>query len=305
MSDYSQTYPFASTNSSDPSFSMHVRTTTVPLDLQRIKKASGMGFVVFSLVFIAIAQWFLFPTFLTGLFRTTLPSKVEHNPAIVNFLEKEGKLKITSYTVVNSGKPFAAIGGFPGFPRLYLSQNLLDTFTPEEMHYVLLHEVGHVNRQHGLREILLMIAVISMVWSLFAKIQLWSKPYKTQMVVACIAGIVLGIIMIQFERIHEYEADYFAIEHLENPQGMITAAQKLRAAWGAPEHQTLIRELFYRGVPYDAKVAMASGYTIPKSTIIRPVKVDATPEPLLSAPAANVDKDSSVSASPEPTPLSY
>lgn len=286
MSDFTRTYPY-SPAPSDSSFGSEVRRAGMPLDLARIKKASSTGFIVFTLIFLCVSQWVMFPTMLSGVFRATQTSRVERDPEILSFLHKEGKMKLDSYRVINSDKPFAAIGGIPGFPQLYISRPLLDTFTPDEMRYVLMHEVGHVERQHVFREVMLMIAIISMVWSLFAKIHLWQKPRKTQLILACFAGVFLGVIMIQFERIHEYEADYFAIKHLENPQGMVTAAGKLKEAWGTPERQTLLRELFYRGVPYEARVSMANSYAIPKTTIVKPAHVESTPEPLIAAPAVN------------------
>jgi Zn-dependent protease with chaperone function len=315
MSDFSRTYPY-SPAPSDSAFTMQMRTAGLPLNLQRIKKASGVGFIVFSLIFIFISQWFLLPTMISGIFRATQTSRVEQDPAILEFLKKEGKIHFNSYRVIHSSKPFAAIGGVPGFPQLFISKALLDTFSTDEMHYVLMHEVGHVTRQHVLREVMLMIAIISMVWSLFAKIHLWQKPRKTQLILACFAGVFLGMVMIQFERIHEYEADYYAIQHLKDPQGMVTAAGKLKEAWGTPERQTIIRELLYRGVPYEARISIANAYSIPKTTIIRPAVTPATPEPLIAAPAVDEYTEQSNASdssdfyeytppTPEATPPSY
>ena len=70
--------------------------------------------------------------------------------------------------------------------------------------------------------------------------------------------------MIQMSRIFEYEADNFAVKHITNPSGMITATQKFEKAYASRElvrhdEDTILGKFIYVGIPYNERVRNAEG----------------------------------------------
>ncbi len=216
--------------------------------------------VVFAIVFVLVSYWYLIPLVIGNLASFSQVSQRQADPHILSVLHTKGGISLDSYTVSNSPKLYGAMGGLPGFPQLILSAQLLEDFSSAELEYVLLHEAGHAVRGHMLRELLLVLASTSIVSSLFLKAKVWHKHKNTQVQIAVAAAIVGALLMIQIQRMHEYEADMYALMRGAQPQAMITATKKFQEAAGGESDASLLRWAFYRGIPYGKRIDLAKQY---------------------------------------------
>ena len=72
-------------------------------------------------------------------------------------------------------------------------------------------------------------------------------------------GLMFGIFMIQIGKVNEIQADRYALKHMTNPQGMISATEIFKKNY----HETafyknpVTKFLFYRGNPYANRMKMA------------------------------------------------
>jgi Zn-dependent protease with chaperone function len=213
--------------------------------------------IFFTLLFLLIANWHLFHSTFTVLYQPTGTFTAIQDPELTRFIQERTGTTISSFYVVASDSLFAGMSGLPSHPIMTLSQALYDSFPREELHYIVLHETGHLVLLHTLQEILLQLAVL--VVSLFALNRLQTTTTKKS-VLAMIAAIFLGVAVIQVTRLFEWQADTYALKHLENPQSMISATKKLESAWKGPGDDSLLREMFYRGIPYSERIEHAENF---------------------------------------------
>jgi Zn-dependent protease with chaperone function len=162
-----------------------------------------------------------------------------------------GTIKISE-----SDRPFGMMMGIPGRPQLFLSRGLYNSFTPDEMEYVVLHEAGHYALAHSVKELLLGLVLLIVGVFLLKRI---GKPILG-LLVANLLGLVFGVGMIRFGAFNELEADNYSATRMTNPEGMITATEKFRGYYGKSLTQTdnkILQWMFYRGNPYDNRIKMA------------------------------------------------
>lgn len=146
--------------------------------------------------------------------------------------------------------------GIPNAPYLILSKNLYENFNQGELEYVLLHEVGHYVLAHGIQE-----AIVFFMLFIVGCLILRKFSRKTVLLII-LMNFIFGISLIQFGRLHEYQADHYVVSKIQNPEGMILATRKFQNFYGV--HFTysgsnpFIR-LFYRSVPYEDRIKIAEG----------------------------------------------
>jgi hypothetical protein len=142
-------------------------------------------------------------------------------------------------------------GIMPSFlkPHLIISQALFRSFDEDETEYVLLHEMAHFLLHHVLTELIL--GFVFLVAGIIATVTL-----GLPILLSFLLGLLFGVIMIRFGRLHEYEADAYALSRMTNPDGMITATEKFQAQ-STTTRIKLIEELFYRGNPFINRIKMA------------------------------------------------
>ena len=140
-----------------------------------------------------------------------------------------------------SKKSNAFFTGFGKNKRIVLYDTLIKNHTIGELVAVLAHEVGHYKKRHILKNMVISILHMGLVFyllSLFLTHQgLFDAFYMDQMSVY--AGLIffsmlytpiemiLSLIMQIFSRKNEFEADRFASETTAKPENMIDALKKL------------------------------------------------------------------------------
>lgn len=178
---------------------------------------------------------------------------VLHDRRTLTKVQEKTGIQFYQTLVIQSGLPYAQMWGFPGRPTMLVSSMLLTEFNAEEREYVYLHEIGHYHYQHSIKE----AVVFVLMYILGAIILLFLSSTLVVSLLAVLIGAITGIWNIQIARLFEYQADQFALSHLENPHAMKSATEKFKKAYpGVPEH-SLKRMLFYRGVPYSERIKMA------------------------------------------------
>lgn len=211
-------------------------------------------FIIFGIVFIYTALWSQANLFLSSLGQKKSPVTIVQNDDLRKLIRSKTGIDIESIKILESDKPFGMMVGIPTKPQLILSRKLYDTFTPDEIEYVVLHEAGHYKLWHTITELVAGIALLVIGTLILKRI----TPLPLSLPTALLLGLVFGILMIRVGRLNEYQADSYSLKHMTNPQGMITATNKFRAFYeDSYPKSKIIQSLFYRGNPYDNRIKMA------------------------------------------------
>jgi len=211
-------------------------------------------YIIFAVIFIYIPLWVPINLFLSSLSQKKSPVTVINDNELQQLIFNKTGVNIKSIKISESKRPFGMMIGIPTSPQLILSRNLYETFSPQEMEYVLIHEAGHYKLWHGVIE--LIIGLVLLIAGLFV---FKNVHPPLSVVIAVILGVVLGVIMIRVGGLHEYQADNFTVRRMTNPEGMIQATNKFKNFYGKSytENNKLLHFLFYRGNPYDNRIKMA------------------------------------------------
>ncbi len=195
-------------------------------------------------VFSLIIQ-FIAPTWIMPLFNKFVPlEEGELNEAILSYTEKT-QFPLKGIFVMDgskrSSKSNAFFTGFGKNKRVALFDTLISKHSVGELVSVLAHEVGHFKKKHILKNMIISILHMGLVFyllSLFLSHEgLFDAFYMAHMSVY--AGLIffsmlyapiemiLSIVMQISSRKNEYEADRYATETTENAENMINALKKL------------------------------------------------------------------------------
>jgi len=213
-------------------------------------------YVIFTVVFIYTFLWTPINLFLSSLGQKKFPITVIDNNQIRQLVKKKTGIDVVTTKISESSRPFGMMIGIPTKPQLILSRNLYDTFAPDEMEYVVLHEAGHYKLWHGAIE----FVVGGVLFIIGLLILRGANQFPASILTAVVVGLVFGVIMIRLGRMHEYQADGYSLTHMTNPEGMIQATGKFRGFYGksyTENNNKVIQFMFYRGNPYDNRIKMA------------------------------------------------
>ncbi len=200
-----------------------------------------------ALTLFMLTMQFITPTWIMPLFNKFDPLEDgELRTAIMSYAESVG-FPLRNVFVTDgsrrSNKSNAFFTGFGKNKRIALFDTLTEQHTVPELVAVLAHEIGHYQKKHILRGMLVAIIQAGAVFfllSLFISHQeLFNAFYMEEKSVY--AGLIffgmlfspidffLGIFMQMLSRKNEYEADRFAAETTGNPQALADALKKLSA----------------------------------------------------------------------------
>ncbi len=219
-------------------------------------KLKFLKYFLFSLVFIYTFSWVLIRLFASSLGQEKPPITIIQDEKIEQLIQEKTGIKIETIKISESDHPFGMMIGIPTQPQLILSRGLWETFTPDELAYVVLHEAGHYKLYHGLIEFV--AAVLLFILGIFVLKKIPS--IKLSIPAAFILGLFLGILMVRLGHTHELQADSYTVSRMTNPQGMIEATKKFQNYPGQKYTQSsnkIIQFLFYRGNPYNNRISMA------------------------------------------------
>jgi Zn-dependent protease with chaperone function len=159
--------------------------------------------------------------------------------------------------ISETDKPFGMMMmGVPGNPQLLLSRSVYETFSSDEMEYVLLHEAGHYALHHSVKELLAGIILLVIGMKILSVI----KGVSRGVLASVLIGLLFGVTMIRLGAHNEIEADHYSVTLMTNPEGMISATEKFRDYYEnnfTRTDNTVLKWMFYRGNPYDNRIRMA------------------------------------------------
>lgn len=219
-------------------------------------KFNKLKYIIFSLVFVYSFLWTAINLFASSLGKEKTPLTVIENQEIQQLVLSKTGIDIVNLKISESPHPFGMMIGIPTQPQLVLSRGLYETFTPEAMEYVVLHEAGHYALWHGTIEFVAGIVLFGIGIYLLKKM----TDTKKSLVLSLVIGLLFGILMVQIGKLHELQTDKFTIQRIGNPSGMIEATNKFRDYHGKKYSQNtnpVIQFLFYRANPYDNRIKMA------------------------------------------------
>jgi len=209
-----------------------------------------MPILIFLLSLAYIPMWLQLNLFLSSLGKRKRAITRIKDIAITRVLLAKTNTKIKQVNISESDLLFGAMVGIPGSPQLFLSRKLYETFNKDELEYVILHEAGHYQLWHAIKEL-----TEGIVFFILGILILTKIPNP---ILGAILGLVFGILMIQLAKLSELEADIYSLKRVGNPKGMITATEKFKKAWKAKDPKNpVIRFLFYRGNLYENRIKMA------------------------------------------------
>lgn len=201
------------------------------------------GWIVTTLF--ALGVQFIAPTWIMPLFNKFQPlEEGELKEAILAYARKVDFPLEGIYTMDGSRRSSKSNAFFTGFgkhKRIALFDTLIEKHTVPELVAVLAHEIGHYKKKHILQHMVISIVHLGVMFfllSVFLSHQgLFEAFYMEQ--TSVYAGLIffgllytpieslLGIFMQILSRKHEYEADRFAAETIDDPETLVHTLQKL------------------------------------------------------------------------------
>lgn len=213
-------------------------------------------YLIFLLVLGYTTMWLQINLLLSSLNQGKLPVTIAKDNKIRDLVLDKTGVYILATKISETPKLFGMMIGIPTKPQLILSRGLYDSFSPDEIEYVVLHEIGHYKLWHGVKELIAGIVLFAIGIVLLKPIDLF--PFT--LLLAVTLGVFFGILMIRLGRVHEYQADNYSLNRITNPKGMIQATNKFRNYHGpkyTENNNKIAQFLFYRGNPCDNRIAMA------------------------------------------------
>ncbi len=190
-----------------------------------------LGWALGLTVAVVALQYALGPFLLEWFFKIHWIRPVELGPEFDTFLRDHCAargLPMPRLGIIEDGNPNAfTYGHVPGNARVVVTRGLVDMLTPEELHAVVAHEMGHVAHYD-----FLVMALASLVPLMLYQLYIWARNDRKQATLAVAVGAYvayvvsqLGVLMLS--RIREFFADQHAAESVPNAQAIATALMKI------------------------------------------------------------------------------
>ena len=208
------------------------------------------------MVFIYTFSWIPIRLFLSSFRQKKISITVIENQQIQQLIQDKTGIDIKAIKISESDHPFGMMIGIPTKPQLILSRGLYETFTSDEIEYVVLHEAGHYKLWHGVIEFIVGVILFVIGILVLRKINVLKLSIPT----ALVLSLIFGILMVRLGHSHELQTDGYTVKKMTNPEGMIQATYKFQNYHRKRYTKTrnkVIQFLFYRGNPYENRIKMA------------------------------------------------
>ncbi|OGG12952.1 hypothetical protein A2773_01955 [Candidatus Gottesmanbacteria bacterium RIFCSPHIGHO2_01_FULL_39_10] len=187
-------------------------------------------FVLYLFLFLFIANRGIIYAFIEGIFnRSTKKNKTKDitDKKILDLIYKKTGLKLSKILLFDTSKVWAMMAGFPPKPYMIISNEAYKNLDKDEMEWIYLHEAGHYILWHNLKMALLQLLFIfpGLIMPIII------KSYILQIIGSIILAILSSILYFYLARLFEYEASYYAMRRMTNPQAISTLALKAQKRW--------------------------------------------------------------------------
>lgn len=199
-------------------------------------------------------MWLQIWNFFSGQFQSEKPSlTLLQDQKVQSLLKDKADLDSVTIYLAESKAPYGMMAGFPGHPVMVLSKNLYETFSFDQLEFVVFHEAGHYIYWHSVQEfvfgLILAILGIFIIKKLQGKVNVYF--------LAIFLGSIFGVFALNFGKLKESEADAFAIQKMTNPNGAVEAAYKFKEAYDQPEKDNFWESIMFRRIPFYERIKNA------------------------------------------------
>ena len=198
----------------------------------------AIGLFFFSVILARLVPIVILPLFykVTPLENESLRSKIE------NLAHKAGMKVQNIYSFnmsKNTKKANAAFTGLGKSKRILLGDNLLDSYTEDEVETVIAHELGHYKKKHIIKNLLIGTFTSFFTLYVIAALYNWSLPWFgfasinqiAALPILSLWGMIIGMLLNPLTNIisrkFEYEADEYAIVSTSKVAPFISVLEKL------------------------------------------------------------------------------
>jgi Zn-dependent protease with chaperone function len=156
--------------------------------------------------------------------------------------EKAGLKGLKKIRLYDTERFYGFMTGFPRKPIMAISQKAYKEFDNDEMEWLLLHESAHYVLLHNIK------LAFSQVLLLAVGLYFLSLSTNLSLIILFIIifAVSFSITAVQIAKHHEHEANNFAVKKMENPEGMIRAAESLIKTYYKPEMYDTSIKRWYR-----------------------------------------------------------
>ncbi|OGM30087.1 hypothetical protein A2801_03180 [Candidatus Woesebacteria bacterium RIFCSPHIGHO2_01_FULL_41_10] len=211
-----------------------------------------MNILLFVIIFLYTTNW-VRVLLLKDLFNRSNNKKLFskfNNEKYLAKVNKKAKLKF-DIRVQESPAIYGYMAGLPIAPFMVVSSGAIKQLSLNELEWIVLHEVGHCVMWHVAKNALgqALFLIGGIVLLVFLKLNIIFIP---------VYAVLLGIVWYQIERVFELNADKFSLARIDDPRGMITANQKMKAKGKSIFYKNLLLgKLFTPHLSYDERIEMA------------------------------------------------
>ena len=211
---------------------------------------AGNYWWIYAFIFISVIQIalnVLYPVLIAPLFNKFEPLEEGELKSRLNSLAEKLSFRIKGIFRVDgsrrSGHSNAYFTGFGKLKRIVLYDTLISSLLPEEIEAVLAHEIGHEKLKHVIKRVtvsLLMMFITLFIIdrllnfdSLFKAFGFSGSSYYGIFILISICSspftFFFNPLFTSWSRRHEYEADRFAVQSVENRESLKKALLKLNS----------------------------------------------------------------------------
>jgi len=202
------------------------------------------------------------------------------------------KKKVEVYITQDQDPPSIVIDALLVKKKIFITDELIEACSKEELKAVLLHEIGHIKHRHLFKEssrnitvTALILLTSALLYSLAADDYYYHKIYEifgdtVIFIVLEILVVGIGVFLFGFllydltigraaiSRNHEKEADEYALKNGVEPQTLISALQKMHEIDDTPESLNKLEEKFSTHPSLENRIKQINGFTKPMEKII-------------------------------------
>ncbi len=195
-----------------------------------------MNYFVFLVVYLLTADWHTIDFFKYVIGKKRGMSQVVKDQWIENLVKSKTGVQLTKITLAEI-RAFGFMASSPPLkPSMTLSFEAYKNLSNGEKEWLILHEMGHYVLKHSLKELITQVVLISSGLLIIHLSLIDSFS-------ALVLGILLGFLTLQLAKFHEHEASIFALNHMDDPIGMVKGVEALMRKW---PKRSIMRRILYR-----------------------------------------------------------
>jgi len=178
--------------------------------------------IIFISIFLVTVNYFQLVTFASLIIGSKIKTSTIVDRWILKAIKDKTGLVLKNLIIFHDKRPYAMMAGIYPFPKLIISEEMYKVFNKDEIEWVILHEAGHHLLWHNLEAIVIEGTMLVLGVKLI-------NLFMLNIFLSGVLSLIFSILTVQIIRYAiEYQADKYSIKKVSNPQGVITAQEKLR-----------------------------------------------------------------------------